>query len=94
MIEALACGTPVIAYRNGSVPEIIDDGATGFVVADFNSALRAVEQIGSLDRRRCRAVFEERFVASRMARDYVSVYDQLISQTPSRPPDGTVHARR
>ena len=94
MIEALACGTPVIAYRNGSVPEIIDDGATGFVVADFDSALRAAEQIGGLDRRRCRAVFEERFVASRMARDYVSVYQQLISQTPSRAPDGTVHAPR
>jgi len=92
MIEALACGTPVIAYRNGSVPEVVDDGVTGFVVTDFNSALQAAERIASLDRQRCRAVFEARFVASRMARDYVSVYHQLISPTLSRPPDRTVHA--
>ena len=95
MIEALACGTPVIAYRNGSVPEVIDDGVTGFVVTDLRRARsRAVERIASLDRRRCRAVFEERFVAGRMARDYVSVYHQLIAPTSSRPPDATVHARR
>jgi glycosyltransferase involved in cell wall biosynthesis len=79
MIEALACGTPVIAYRHGSVPEILDDGVTGFVVSDFESALRATQQVAELDRRRCRAAFEQRFVAARMARDYVSTYDRIIA---------------
>jgi glycosyltransferase involved in cell wall biosynthesis len=79
MIEALACGTPVIAYRRGSVPEVLDDGVTGFVVSDFEGALQAAERVARLDRRRCRAVFEQRFAAARMARDYVSVYDGLIA---------------
>jgi glycosyltransferase involved in cell wall biosynthesis len=81
MIEALACGTPVIAYRRGSVPEILDHGITGFIVSDFDSALRAARRVAELDRRRCRAVFEERFTADRMAEDYVSVYERLTSAT-------------
>jgi glycosyltransferase involved in cell wall biosynthesis len=89
MIEALACGTPVIAYRRGSVPEILDDGVTGFIVSDFDSAVQAAGRVAGLDRRRCRAVFEERFVAARMARDYVSVYDRLI---PARTADSRVGA--
>jgi glycosyltransferase involved in cell wall biosynthesis len=77
MIEALACGTPVIAYRRGSVPEVIDDGVTGFVVADEDEAVRAVGRVGGLSRRECRRVFEERYDAARMARDYVEVYRRL-----------------
>src|SRR5262249_41914391 len=77
MIEALACGTPVIAWRNGSVPEVIDDSVTGFVVESIEGAVRAVGRVGELSRRRCRAVFEERFGAARMARDYLGVYRRV-----------------
>ena len=79
MIEALACGTPVIAYRQGSVPEIVEDGVTGFIVEGLEDALRAVERICDVDRRRCRQVFEQRFSATRMARTYVSVYQALVT---------------
>lgn len=79
MIEAMACGTPVIAYRNGSVPEVIQEGETGFVVTGLDDAVKAAERVAQLDRRRCRAVFEERFTAARMARDYVSVYERLTA---------------
>jgi hypothetical protein len=77
MIEALACGTPVIGWRNGSVPEIIEDGVTGFVADDMEQAVRGVEQITELSRWTCRKAFEERFDASRMAADYVDVYRRL-----------------
>ena len=77
MIEALACGTPVIGWRNGSVPEIIEDGVTGFVADDMEQAVRGVEQITGLSRWACRKAFEERFDASRMAADYVDVYRRL-----------------
>ena len=79
MIEALACGTPVIAWRNGSVPEVIEDGVTGFVVESIAEAAEAVRRSAWLSRRRCRQAFEERFDASRMARDYVEVYRRLTS---------------
>jgi glycosyltransferase involved in cell wall biosynthesis len=78
MIEAMACGTPVIAYRRGSVPEVIDDGVTGFIVDGIEAAARALERVAQLDRRRCRRRFEERFSARRMARDYVVTYDKLV----------------
>jgi glycosyltransferase involved in cell wall biosynthesis len=78
MIEALACGTPVIAWRNGSVPEVIEDGRTGFVVNSVEEAVEAVGRIAWLDRPMCRKRFEERFDASRMARDYVEVYRRLV----------------
>jgi len=78
LIEAMACGTPVIAYRCGSVPEIIDEGVTGFVVDDLNSATQAVPKVRDLDRSLCRRRFEERFSATRMAREYVSIYQRLI----------------
>ena len=74
MIEAMACGTPVIAYNHGSVPEIIDDGLTGFIVEDEMSAISAVRRIKSISREGVRATFEERFTARRMAEDYVSIY--------------------
>jgi glycosyltransferase involved in cell wall biosynthesis len=79
MIEAMACGTPVIAYRSGSVPEVIDDGITGFVVEDERQALEAIGRIDALDRRRVRAHFEQRFGASRMAKEYVAHYEMLAS---------------
>jgi glycosyltransferase involved in cell wall biosynthesis len=83
MIEAMACGTPVIAYRSGSVPEVIDDGVTSFIVEGLEDAVKAAERVATLSRRRCREVFEQRFVASRMAKDYLAIYQQLI-ETNSR----------
>jgi len=82
MIEALACGTPVIARLRGSVPEIIDHGTTGFVINDIDGAVQAVRDIPRLSRKRCRQVFEERFTATRMAADYVAIYEQLIRTNP------------
>jgi glycosyltransferase involved in cell wall biosynthesis len=84
MIEALACGTPVIAFRRGSVPEVMDDGVTGFVVDDVDGAVRAVGRLGELSRRRCRAAFERRFGAARMARDYAAVYRRLARRARRR----------
>jgi glycosyltransferase involved in cell wall biosynthesis len=78
MIESMACGTPVIAYPCGSVPEIILDGVTGFVVADVASAVAAVERIGAIDRRVCREHFELNFSSERMAKDYLNIYQQLV----------------
>ncbi|MDN5004599.1 glycosyltransferase family 4 protein [Bradyrhizobium sp. GCM10027634] len=78
MIEAMACGTPVIAYRSGSVPEVVEDGVTGFIVDGEEQAIAAVNEVGRLDRRRVRARFEERFAASRMAREYEGRYRQLM----------------
>jgi glycosyltransferase involved in cell wall biosynthesis len=79
MIEAMACGTPVVAYRQGSVPEIITDGETGFVVDNLDDAVAAVGRIPELRRARCRQVFEERFSARRMARDYLRIYTELAN---------------
>ena len=78
LIEAMACGTPVIAYRCGSVPELIDDGVTGFIVDDLNAATDAVPKIRNLDRNLCRRRFEERFSATRMAQEYLTIYQRLI----------------
>jgi glycosyltransferase involved in cell wall biosynthesis len=78
MIESLACGTPVIAFHNGSVPEIIDHGLTGFVVESIDEAVQAVGRVGELSRHACRATFEERFDAARMARAYLDVYRRLV----------------
>jgi glycosyltransferase involved in cell wall biosynthesis len=79
MIEAMACGTPVIAWRRGSVPEVVDDGVTGYVVETIDEAVSAVSRVEGLSRTVCRQVFEERFGAARMARDYVEVYRGLIT---------------
>lgn len=78
MIEAFACGTPVLAFRAGSVPEVIEDGVTGRIVADLDEALLALPEVLSLNRRRIRAAFEARFTAERMARDYLDVYRGLM----------------
>ena len=84
MIEAMACGTPVIAFRRGSVPEVIDDGVTGFVVEDEAGAIRAIKRLGELDRRRVRARFEERFTSRRMAQDYIEHYEKMAPRCPQR----------
>lgn len=80
MIEAMACGTPVIAWRRGSVPEVVDDGVTGFIVDDIEAAVNAVRRIREIDRAKCRSVFEQRFEASRMARRYVEAYGRAIEE--------------
>jgi glycosyltransferase involved in cell wall biosynthesis len=80
MIEAMACGTPVIAFNQGSVPEIIDDGITGFVVDDETSAAEALHRVKHLSRANIRKRFEERFTAHRMAVDYIDVYRSLIAR--------------
>jgi glycosyltransferase involved in cell wall biosynthesis len=77
MIEAMACGTPVIACPCGSVPEVVDDGVTGYQVASIDEAVAAVEKAKTLDRTGVRAAFERRFSVRRMAEDYVQVYERL-----------------
>src|SRR5438132_10022067 len=79
MIEAMACGTPVIAYRGGAVPEVTVQGRTGFVAEAPEDAVEAVRQLAQLSRTRCREVFDQRFTAARMAHDYVQVYERLIN---------------
>jgi glycosyltransferase involved in cell wall biosynthesis len=81
-IEALACGTPVIAWPNGSVPEILDHGRTGFLVDNIEDAVRAVDHAAHLSRSACRAAFLDRFGADRMALDYERVYQQLAGHPP------------
>jgi glycosyltransferase involved in cell wall biosynthesis len=78
MIEAMACGTPVLAYNRGSVPEIVEEGLTGFIVEDEISAVGVVDRLASLDRAKVRQRFEERFTARRMALDYLAAYNSLI----------------
>ena len=80
MIEAMACGTPVIAYRGGAVPEVIEQGHTGFAVEGLQDAVDAVRRISNLSRKRCREVFEKRFTTTRMAHDYVQIFERLISK--------------
>lgn len=78
LIEAFACGTPVIAYRRGSIPEIVDHGVTGFICDTVDEMVNAVGQVPLIDRKRCRTAFDERFTADRMARDYVTLYERLL----------------
>jgi glycosyltransferase involved in cell wall biosynthesis len=77
MIEAMACGTPVVAFRNGSVPEVIDDGVTGFIVTDMAQAIAAAARVDTLDRARIRETFEQRFTARRMAENYLELYRRI-----------------
>jgi glycosyltransferase involved in cell wall biosynthesis len=84
MIEAMACGTPVIAFNRGSVPEVIDEGITGFVVEDETSAVAAVSQLANVSREGVRQRFEERFTARRMATDYLAIYRELADQASPR----------
>jgi glycosyltransferase involved in cell wall biosynthesis len=79
MIESMACGAPVIAFNRGSVPEVVEDGVTGFIVEDETGAISAVERLDSLPRAGVRARFEERFTARRMAMDYLATYRELAA---------------
>ncbi|MGF6308856.1 glycosyltransferase involved in cell wall biosynthesis [Bradyrhizobium sp. i1.8.4] len=83
MIEAMACGTPVIAYRAGSVPEVVDEGLTGFILENEAEAVQAVKDLPGLDRRKVRARFEERFTSDRMARAYETHYRRLLAARPA-----------
>jgi glycosyltransferase involved in cell wall biosynthesis len=83
MIESMACGTPVIAYNRGSVPEIIDEALTGFIVEDETSAVAAVGRLAGMDRTAIRKQFETRFTARRMALDYVATYRSMMEHRVS-----------
>lgn len=80
MMEAMACGTPVIAYPFGSVPEIVEDGVSGYLVSDLAGAVEAVRQIGKIDRKKVRKQFENHFTADRMALDYLKIYERMVSR--------------
>jgi glycosyltransferase involved in cell wall biosynthesis len=82
MIEAMACGTPVIAYRHGSVPEIMEEGVTGFIVDGLDAAVHATNRIAAVSRGHCRQWFERHFSATRMAEDYLAIYRCLIDSKP------------
>jgi glycosyltransferase involved in cell wall biosynthesis len=84
MIEAMACGTPVIAYRNGSVPEVMVEEETGFICEGLEDAVQAVERIPLLSLKRCREIFEARFTAARMVEDYLAIFERLLLR-PSVP---------
>ncbi|RMF24059.1 MAG: glycosyltransferase, partial [Deltaproteobacteria bacterium] len=77
MIEAMACGTPIVAFRGGSVDEVIDEGVTGVIVEDTEAAVAAIDRVAALERTRVRRRFERRFSAERMASDYLGVYRQV-----------------
>ncbi len=80
MIEAMACGTPVVAFRRGSVAEVVESGVTGFVCDGVDEAVAAVKRAADLPRRRCRARFEERFTVKRMVRDYLAIYERILKR--------------
>lgn len=92
MIESMMCGTPVIAYRRGSVPEILTDGETGFIVETLEEAVSAVKKVQNLSRKRCREVFEQRFSVPRMAEDYLSIYQKQLGQWNSAVPQADSQA--
>ena len=94
MIEAMACGTPVLAFAAGSVPEIVEDGLTGRIVSTVEDAISAVPGLLALDRRVIRARFEERFSAARMASDYVEIYRSLVTSEAVRLPSANVAVER
>ena len=89
MIEAMSCGTPVIAFRRASVPEVIKEGLSGFIVDTVEEAVAAVRRVADLDRSKIRAEFEHRFTAERMARNYSDIYQELVAI-----PTSSVRARR
>jgi glycosyltransferase involved in cell wall biosynthesis len=90
MIEAMACGTPVLAYRAGAVPEVVEHGVTGLIVDNIDQARVALVQAISMDRRKIRRRFEERFTARRMANDYVRIYRNFVRHA-SRPTRDAAH---
>ena len=84
MIESMSCGTPVVAWRGGSVPEIVNEGINGFIVDSIEGAVDAVQRAIRLDRARVRASFEERFTVERMTHDYLEIYRRLAARKPGR----------
>ena len=82
LIEAMASGLPVVAYPLGSVPEIIEDGVSGFLVKNVDDAVKAVENLSYIDRRKCRKAFERRFSGRRMAHDYLTIYERIVKREP------------
>ena len=110
MIEAMSCGTPVIAYPRGSIPELVEDGVSGFIVGNISHAVKTVSEAAALSRQQCRDYFERRFSAARMCEDYLEVYKSLfelnresvksvafpgiLTSPPSRIPPTTVRAKR
>ena len=94
MIEAMACGTPTVAFGHGSVPEIIMDGVNGFIVGSVEEAMNAVSQVSSLSRKDCRGVFEERFTSSRMASDYLRIYEAQLERVESFNGNSNGHGRQ
>jgi glycosyltransferase involved in cell wall biosynthesis len=94
MIESMACGTPVIAFPCGSVPDVIEEGVSGFIVNDLDAAVRACERLGSVSRARCRAAFERRFAVSRMAEKYVRAFEAVIEAAQARPGENRQTPRR
>ena len=92
MIEAMGCGTPVVAWNRGSVPEVVDEGITGFVVDNDEDALAAVQRCQEFDRSRCRAHFEKRFAAERMAAEYLGLYERQIRFFSASETYGNAHA--
>lgn len=87
--EALACGTPVLAFPNGAAPEIIDDGETGFLCTDESDMVNALSRVGSIDRRACRAAAEQRFDMARMASDHERLYEKVVDHNHTPPEVGT-----
>ena len=92
MIEAMACGTPVIAWPNGAVPEVLEEGVTGFLVDSVEKAAEATGRIETIDRQRVRACFERRFSAEAMSKNYVRLYSEISGLARRR--DDDVHYRR
>lgn len=80
LIEALACATPVLAYRRGSIPEIIESGVTGFISETLEEMISSVNDLGTIDRRACRESFDRRFTAERMVGDYLKVYEEVVRE--------------
>jgi glycosyltransferase involved in cell wall biosynthesis len=87
LIEAFACGTPVIAYKHGSVPEIVEEGVTGFMVTNQEEALQAAQKVEDIDRARCRNTFEQRFAAQHMAEHYLQVYRKVQDARRQKKPE-------
>jgi len=81
LIEALACGTPVLAYRRGSIPEIIEDGVTGFICENLSEMVSAIYRLPEIHGQRCRDSFEARFTVRRMAEDYLALYERMAAVT-------------
>jgi glycosyltransferase involved in cell wall biosynthesis len=95
MIEAMACATPVLAFRGGSVPEVVDEGVTGHIVESVDEAICKIGRVLALDRGRIRRRFEERFTAERMAKDYAALYLRMLSKLikphmPEPPKNGLI----